>query len=402
MKAVMRAARMRSGEGCHITLELIIRFRFVAGARCLRRERPYSRLSSIRAPAFPGRADAETDAVMKVYELRDEWSLDHLRMGERQVPVPGPHQVLLRMRAASLNYRDLVVLRRGYGAASGALPLIPLSDGVGEVVSLGAGVSRVALGERVCPMFMPHYLGGEPTAARLGRTLGGPLDGVMAEMMAIDEQAVATVPAHLSDEQAATLPCAALTAWSAMVSYGGVKAGDRVLVQGTGGVSVFALQFAKLQGAHVTVISSSDDKLARARALGADDGLNYRHTPEWGKALRTRVGGDGFDHIIDVGGQQTLEQSLRAVRAGGTISLIGVLSGGNLELKLGPIVTRHVRLQGITVGSRDGFEAMSRAIAQHGVQPVVDRVFHFDALPEALAFLARGEHFGKLCIRYRA
>jgi len=337
---------------------------------------------------------------MKVFELRDEWSLDHLRPGERPIPVPGPHQVLLRMRAASLNYRDLVVLRRGYGAASGTLPLIPVSDGVGEVVRLGAGVSRVALGDRVCPMFMPHYIGGEPTAERLSRTLGGPIDGVMAEMIAIDEQAVARAPAHLSDEQAATLPCAALTAWSAMITYGGVKAGDRVLVQGTGGVSVFALQFAKLQGAFVTVISSSDDKLARARALGADDGLNYRETPEWGKALRERAGGDGYDHVVEVGGQQTLTQSLRAVRAGGTISLIGVLSGGNAELRLGPVVTRQVRLQGITVGSRDGFEAMSRAITRHALEPVVGRVFEFEALPEALAALARGEHFGKICLRH--
>jgi NADPH:quinone reductase-like Zn-dependent oxidoreductase len=339
---------------------------------------------------------------MKVWELRDEWALDHLRAGERPRPQAGPGQVLLRMRAASLNYRDLVVLRRGYGANSGTLPLIPLSDGVGEVVEVGAGVTRVAPGERVCPLFMPYYLGGEPTAERLSRTLGGPLDGVMAAYMALDADSVARVPEYLSDVQAATLPCAALTAWSALVTYGAVKAGDRVLVQGTGGVSTFALQFAKCLGARVTVISGAAAKLERALALGADDGLDYRKTPEWGKALRARIGGDGYDHVIDVGGQHTLAQSLRALRSGGTISLIGVLSGSELALKLGPIVTRHVRLQGITVGSRDGFEAMSRALAQHRIEPVIDRVYDFDQLPAALARLERGEHHGKLCIHHPA
>jgi NADPH:quinone reductase-like Zn-dependent oxidoreductase len=337
---------------------------------------------------------------MKVFELRDRWELDALRLGERPRPACGRGQVLLRMRAASLNYRDLVVLRRGYGSLSGTLPLIPLSDGVGEVVEVGEGVTRVAVGDRICPMYMPGYVGGEPTAERLARTLGGPLDGVMAEYVAIDAEGVARVPAHLRDEQAATLPCAALTAWSALVTWGHVKAGDRVLVQGTGGVALFALQFAKLLGAHVTLISSSDAKRERARALGADDTLNYRETPEWGKAVRERVGADGVDHVIETGGEQTLAQSLRAVRAGGTISLIGVLSGPNLDVRLGPIVTRHVRLQGITVGSRDGFEAMCRAIADHRVEPVVDRIFDFEALPEALAALAQGAHFGKLCIRH--
>jgi NADPH:quinone reductase-like Zn-dependent oxidoreductase len=339
--------------------------------------------------------------MMRVYELRD-WALEHLCTAERPAPLAGPGQVLLRMRAASLNYRDLVVLRRGYGALTGTLPLVPVSDGVGEVVALGAGATRLRIGERVCPLFAPEWLSGAPTAARLARTLGGPLDGVMAELMAIDEQSVVEAPAHVDDVQAATLPCAALTAWSALVTHGALKAGERVLVQGTGGVAVFALQFAKLAGAHVSVISSSDEKLERVRALGADDVLNYRRTPEWGQALRSRVGGEGFDHVIDVGGEQTLPQSLRAVRAGGTISLIGVLSGGKLDVRLGPVVTRQVRLQGITVGNRDGFEAMARAIEQHRLVPVVDRVFDFDALPEALRYLERGAHFGKICLRFSA
>lgn len=337
---------------------------------------------------------------MKTFELRDAWSIDNLHLAERPVPEPGPGQVLLQMKAASLNYRDLVVPRRGYGALTGNLPLIPVSDGVGIVVATGPGVSRVAVGERVCPTFMPRYLGGEPTADRLTQTLGGPLDGVMAEFMVVDEQAVVRAPQHLSDEQAATLPCAALTAWSAIVTHGAVKAGDRVLVQGTGGVSLFALQFAKLLGAHVTVLSGSDEKVERARALGADDGLSYRSCTEWGKAVLARSGGAGVDHVVEVGGEQTLPQSLRAVRIGGTVSLIGVLSGGSLDVKLGPIVTRQVRLQGITVGNRDGFEAMVRAIDLHRLQPVVDRVYPFEALREALDYLASGAHFGKICLRH--
>jgi NADPH:quinone reductase-like Zn-dependent oxidoreductase len=337
---------------------------------------------------------------MKVFELRDEWSIDNLRLGERPVPEPGPGQVLLRMKAAALNFRDLVVPRRGYGALTGTLPLIPVSDGVGEVVDCGPGVTRVALGDRVCPMFFPNFISGPPTAERLGRGLGGPLDGVMAEYVVADQQSVCRVPAHLTDEQAATLPCAALTAWSAIVTFGGVHAGDRVLIQGTGGVSLFALQFAKLQAAYVTVLSGSDDKLVQALARGADDGINYNAVPEWGKLVRDRAGNGGVDHVVEVGGADTLTQSLRALRVGGTISLIGVLSGANPELKLGPVVTRQIRLQGITVGNRDGFEAMTRAIAQHRLNPVVGRVFAFEELPAALDYLASATHFGKVCIRH--
>jgi NADPH:quinone reductase-like Zn-dependent oxidoreductase len=233
---------------------------------------------------------------------------------------------------------------------------------------------------------------------RLSASLGGPLDGVMAEYMVLSEQGVAKVPAYLSDEEAATLPCAALTAWSAIVTEGRVKPGDRVLVQGTGGVSLFALQFAKLVGAFVIVTSSSDAKLERARSLGADATINYTTTPEWGKVARELAGGDGVDHIVEVGGEKTLPQSLRAIRPGGAISLIGVLSGPSLDARLGLIVTRQVRLQGITVGSRDGFEAMTRALAQHQVRPVIDRVFSFEELPTALAYLASGAHVGKVCV----
>jgi len=337
---------------------------------------------------------------MKVFQLEGGWSVDHLKIAERPTPEPEPGQALLRMRAASLNYRDTVVIQRGYGAQTGQLPLIPISDGVGEVVAVGPNVTRVKVGDRVCPMFSPRWLGGIPTAARLSASLGGPLDGVMTEYMAMDAEGLALAPEHLSDNEAATLPCAALTAWSALVTEGRIQPGDRVLIQGTGGVSLFALQFAKLLGAFAIVTSSSTQKLERARALGADATISYRDTPEWGRSVREIAGGDGVDHIVEVGGQQTLPQSLRAIRPGGTISLIGVLSGPAMDARLGMVVTRQVRLQGITVGSRDGFEAMSRAISQHQVHPVVDRVFPFDALPQALAYLTSGAHIGKICISH--
>lgn len=338
---------------------------------------------------------------MRVFQLDGGWSVDHLVIAEHPTPEPGPGQVLLRMGAASLNYRDMVVLQRGYGAQTGTLPLIPVSDGVGEVVAVGSGVTRVKIGDRVCPMFNASWTGGRPTAERLGMTLGGPLDGVMREYMPISAESVALVPDHLSDIEAATLPCAALTAWSALVTEGQVQPGDRVLIQGTGGVSLFALQFAKMLGAFTIITSSSKEKLARARALGADATLSYRETPEWGRSVRDIAGGEGVDHIVEVGGQQTLPQSLRAIRPGGTISMIGVLSGPAMEARLGLIVTRQVRLQGITVGSRDGFEVMARAITQHKLSPVVDRIFPFEELPQALSYLASGAHFGKICIRHR-
>ncbi len=337
---------------------------------------------------------------MRVFQIQDDWGMDHLQLATRPDPKPGPGQVLLKMKAASLNYRDTVVPNRGYGSFTGNLPLIPISDGVGEVVEVGAGVTRVKVGDRVCPCFHQGWIAGEPNLERLTQTLGGPIDGTMADLMCLSEQGVAKVPAHLSDEEAATLPCAALTAWSALVTYEDLRPGSRVLVQGTGGVALIAIQFAKLIGAHVTVISSSDEKLARAQRLGADAGVNYRTTPEWSKPARELTGGAGFDHIVELGGEKTLPQSLRCIRPGGTISMIGVLSGSALSAPLGLVVTRQVRLQGITVGHRDGFEAMLRAIDQHNVKPVIDRVFDFAQLKEALAYLKSGAQFGKICIRH--
>jgi NADPH:quinone reductase-like Zn-dependent oxidoreductase len=218
--------------------------------------------------------------------------------------------------------------------------------------------------------------------------------------MCLAAEGVVKVPAYLSDEAAATLPCAALTAWSALATYDRLLPGAKVLVQGTGGVALFALQFAKLMGAQVTVISSSDEKIARAKAMGADAAINYRTTPEWAKATRDHTGGRGYDHIVELGGEKTLPQSLLCVRAGGTISIIGVLSGGTMTAQLGRVVMRQVRMQGIGVGHRNGLEAMMRALEQHRVLPVVDRVFSFDELKQAMAHLKSATHFGKICIRH--
>jgi len=338
---------------------------------------------------------------MKVFQIQDDWGMEHLRLAARPEPRPGPGQVLLRMRAASLNYRDLLVPYRGYGSFTGELPLIPVSDGVGEVVEIGAGVTRVKVGDRVCPCFNQAWIAGEASPERLaGVTLGGPIDGAMAELMCLPEGGVVKAPAHLTHEEAATLPCAALTAWSALVIHDNLGPGSKVLVQGTGGVALFALQFAKLRGAHVTVISSSDEKIARARLLGADAAVNYVKAPEWYKATREITAGRGYDHIVELGGEKTLPQSLRCIRPGGTLSMIGVLSGNTLSAPLGLVVTRQVRLQGISVGHRDGFEAMVRAFEQHQLKPVLDKVFAFEELKEAMAFLKSGAHFGKICIRH--
>lgn len=337
---------------------------------------------------------------MKVFQIQGDWGMANLQLATRPDPRPGAGQVLVRMKAASLNYRDLVVPDRGYGSHTGTLPLIPLSDGMGEVAEAGAGVTRVKAGDRVCPLFAQAWISGPPTPERLSRSLGGPVDGTMAEYMVLPEDGVSKVPAHLTDEQAASLPCAALTAWSAVVTHDNLGPGSRILVQGTGGVALFALQFAKLIGCHVTVISSSDQKLEKAKTLGADAAINYAKTPEWYRATREITAGAGYDHIVELGGEKTLAQSLRCIRPGGTLSMIGVLSGGMLSAPLGLVVTRQVRLQGITVGNRDGFEAMLRAIGQHKLVPVTDKVFAFEELKEGMAYLKSGAHFGKVCIRH--
>ena len=336
---------------------------------------------------------------MKVIELRDDWTLENIVPGSRPDPKPAAREVVVKMEAASVNYRDFVMVRRGYGRHSGKLPLIVLSDGAGRVVETGADVRRVRVGDLVCPLFMQTWFGGPLREAHRAHILAGPLDGVAREYMCLSEEAVVKAPAHFSAAEAATLPCAALTAWSAVIE-GGIKPGDLVVTQGTGGVSLFALQFAKLAGATVALTSSSGDKLARARALGADILVNYREHPEWPREVRKQAGRNA-DVVVELGGEQSLDQSLRAVRVSGTVALIGVLSGGTAPLNLGRVVTQNLRLQGVTLGNRDMFEAMVRAIERHRLTPAIDeRRFAFDDTRAAIAAIAGGRHFGKIVVEF--
>lgn len=334
---------------------------------------------------------------MKVYEIQGSFGLDNLRVAERPDPTPGHGEVTLRMRAVSLNYRDILTVSGLYNPKQ-PLPLVPCSDGVGEIVAVGSSVTRVQPGDRVATLFSQGWIAGSPTADKLRSTLGGPYDGTLAEMMVLSEQGVVPVPEHLSDVEGATLPCAGLTAWTAMVEQGKVGAGDTILIQGTGGVSVFALQFAEMLGARAIVTSSNNAKLRRARSLGAWQEINYVDDPHWGRTARALTGGLGVDLVVEVGGAGTLEQSLQAVRVGGEISVIGVLSGVSKQINILPILMKNVRLQGILVGSREGFEAMNRAIEMHQMRPVVDRVFPFEEVREAFEFVKSGAHFGKVCI----
>ena len=333
---------------------------------------------------------------MKAYELQNTFGIDNLTIVERPEPRPGHGQVLLKMKAWSLNYRDLMVVKGQYNPRL-KLPMTPLSDGLGEVAAVGEGVTRVKIGDRVAGTFMPGWIGGELSEAKGKTALGGGGIGMFAEYVVLPEDGVVHVPAHLSDEEAATLPFAAVTAWHAVVASDGVKAGDSVLIQGTGGVSLFALKFAKLLGARVIATSSNETKLARVLKMGASHGINYKTTPEWGNKVR-ELTGSGVDHVVEVGGAGTLPESLKAVRVGGAISLIGVLTGAGQANPL-PILMKNVRVQGIYVGSRDMFEAMNRAIALHKLKPTIDRVFPFAEGREALKHMESAAHFGKIVLR---
>lgn len=333
---------------------------------------------------------------MKAYEICGSFGFDNLTLAERPDPVPGHGQVLVRVRAAALNFRDLLVVKGLYNPNL-PLPLVPCSDGAGEVVAVGAGVSRVRIGDRVAGIFMQKWLGGAIDEQGARSALGGDLDGMLAEQVVLSEEGVVPLPEHLSFEEGATLPCAAVTAWHAVVESG-IRPGDTVLLLGTGGVSIFALQFARMCGARVIATSGNDAKLARAKELGAADGVNYRAVPDWDRAVRELTGGAGVDLVVEVGGAGTLARSLRAVRIGGQVSLIGVLTGADGEVNPLPVVMKKVRVQGIFVGSRAMFEAMNRAIALHRLRPVIDRVFPFGEARAALAYLESGAHFGKVCI----
>jgi NADPH:quinone reductase-like Zn-dependent oxidoreductase len=332
---------------------------------------------------------------MKAWEIVGDGGIDALSLSERASPEPGPGQVKVRVRANSINYRDLNTVRAP--ARMGLkYPRIPNSDGAGDVIAVGPGVASIAVGERVAGCFFQDWASGEVSAAAMASAQGGPIDGMLAEEVVLNERAVVPIPAHLDYQQAATLPCAALTAWHALVVKGRLKAGDRVLLLGTGGVSVFALQFCEMMGAQAIVTSKSDDKLDRARALGAWQTINYRTTPEWAPRVRELTGGAGVDHVVEVGGAGTLEQSIDAVRIGGHVALIGVLTAGSINPT--PILRKSVRLNGIYVGSQAMFRDMNAAIAANGLEPVIDRGFDFADAKVAYRHMEAAGHFGKITI----
>lgn len=332
---------------------------------------------------------------MRAFELRNTTGLDALVLTERKESHPGPEQVLIQMRAAALNYRDLLVVDGLYPDMQ--LPLVPLSDGVGSVVAVGENVTRVKPGDRVAGVFDQNWLSGEPPQNSL--SLGGHLDGVLAEHVVLHQDGVVQVPAHLTDEEAATLPCAAVTAWNALMVQGELKPGATVLVQGTGGVSLFALQFARLAGARVIVISGSDEKLELAWRLGAEGVINYQRTPDWDKEVLDLTNGKGVDYVIEIGGSSTLSRSINAVRKGGQIDLIGLSTGMSAEVFIPSLLMKQIRLQGIYVGSRLAFEQMNEAIKVNNLKPVIDRVFPFEEVLESFRYMKKGGHAGKICIR---
>ncbi len=333
---------------------------------------------------------------MKLYEIRDGFGIDRLTMAERPEPRPGAGQVLVRIRAVSVNYRDLLVVKGLYNPRL-PLPLIPFSDGAGEVVEVGPGVTRVKPADRVAGIFMQGWQGGELTDAKAETSLGGAIDGVLAEYVLFREEGVVPLPEHLTFEEGATLPCAAVTAWHALVEEG-LQPGDTVVTIGTGGVSLFALQFARLAGARVIATSRSAGKLERALGLGATDGIDSASEPDWERRVWELTGKRGADVVVEVGGAGTLPRSLRAVRMGGRISLIGVLTGTTGEVNPLPAVMKGVRIQGIYVGSREMFERMNRAISLHRLRPTVDRTFPFADATEALRYMESATHFGKIVI----
>ena len=334
---------------------------------------------------------------MRAYLVTTAGGPDQLERVERPGPEPGPGEVLVGMRAASLNYRDTIVLQGGY-ARNDTRPVVPLSDGAGTVEAVGEGVTGFAPGDRVVNAFFRDWTAGEPDEAAMCSAHGGGIDGVLAEKAVFPERALLPIPEHLNFEEAACLPCAAVTAWQALFVKGNFTAGQSVLCLGTGGVSVFALQLAKAAGATVYITSSSDEKLERAQALGADGTVNYKTTPDWHKAVRDLTAGRGVDHVVEVGGLGTLEKSLRACALNGRIALIGVLTGFDGAVNPMPCIFNRLSIDGIYVGSRAMFADLNRCLAANEIRPVIDRTFDFDEAVDAYHHLQSGSHFGKVVV----
>lgn len=332
---------------------------------------------------------------MKTVYIPAGGGFDHVSIGTAESTQPGPGEITVRLRASSLNYHD-------YGVVSGAMGpkerRIPMSDGAGEVIALGVDVTEFAVGDHVVSTFFPDWLDGEPMVEGFGRVPGDGIDGYAREQVTTAATAFTRAPRGWSHAEAATLTTAALTAWRALFEHGALQPGQDVLVQGTGGVSIFALQLAKLAGARVIATSSSAAKLERLRAMGADEVINYREDPEWGLTVRQLTGGRGVDHVIEVGGPDTLAQSMLATRVGGHVALIGVLTGAEGKLPLGLALARHLRLQALIVGSRRQQQDMVRALEASDMRPVIDRHFALDDIVAAFRYQESGKHFGKIVL----
>jgi NADPH:quinone reductase-like Zn-dependent oxidoreductase len=348
-----------------------------------------------------GGATCGKEERMRVLQIEGAYGLDHLKFAERPDPTPGPGQIVVRMKAVSLNYRDWITVSGVYGGAH-KLPLVPFSDGAGVVERIGEGVTRVKPGDRVTSNFFgATWIGGPPMPHKMAGVLGGPNDGCAQELMLISAEGVTKTPEHMSDVEASCLPCAALTAWRALVVDGALKAGDIALMQGTGGVSIFALQMAKFMGLTTIITSSSDEKLARCKALGADHVINYKTTPEWGGEARKLTGGRGVDLVVEVGGAGTLMESMKAVRQQGHIAIVGIVSGfggEGLNMLPGMLIGNNARIQGLSVGSRENFEDMNRALTQNQSKPIVETVYPWTRAKEAFEDMQAGKHFGKIAL----
>jgi NADPH:quinone reductase-like Zn-dependent oxidoreductase len=333
---------------------------------------------------------------MKLYEIAEPKGIDSLKLSERPTPKPGAGEVLMRVRAVSLNYRDLALVRGGL-ARMMKLPLVPVSDGAGDVVEVGPGCVHLKKGDRVAAIFTQGWLSGPPYAGMYTSSLGGGVDGMLSEYVVLREDGFVRIPDYMTFEDAATLPCAAVTSWNALVTEGHLRSGDTVLVMGTGGVSVFAMQIAMIHGARVIATSSSDAKLKRLKELGASAVINYKTSPAWDKAVLELTGGLGADHVVEIGGAGMLPQSINAVKTGGVVSLIGILGGAGSVDPM-PLLFKNARVQGILVGSREMFEEMNRAFEVNHVKPIIDKVFPFDQARDAYRHLESGAHFGKVVI----
>jgi NADPH:quinone reductase-like Zn-dependent oxidoreductase len=337
---------------------------------------------------------------MKSWIIPSPKGIDSLTLAERPDPTPGPRQVLVRVRATSLNYRDLITVEGSSARAAPKPDLVPLSDGAGEVVAVGSGVTRIKAGDRVAGCFMQKWVGGAIDEVAQASAMGGAIDGMLTELAVLEEDGVVRLPDHLSFEEGATLPCAGVTAWHALVEIGEIKAGDTVLVLGSGGVSIFALQFARMFGARVIATSGSKAKAERAKKMGAQAVIDYRAMPDWDQEVMKLTGGRGVDITVEVGGAGTLPRSFLATRIAGRIAVIGLLTGAGAQVDPMPILRRNLRVQGLYVGNRQMFEAMNRAIEADGLKPVIDKVFPFAEAKDAYRHMKSQNHFGKIVISH--